>query len=61
MMRVKIAPSCHMSDSDLLTTLDGRPALTEDIGLPTDPPVTVRIICAIDSRHRLLTATCGHG
>lgn len=41
MMRVKVAASCHVSNSDLLPTLDRRPTLTEATGLPADPPVAV--------------------
>lgn len=55
---VEVSASLHVCDADALTTLDGHPALAWLVGLPANLPVTVGIICVLDSSYRLLSTTC---
>lgn len=52
---VEVPASLHVCDADGLTTLDGYPTLTRTIGLPTNLPITVGIICVLHSSYRLLS------
>lgn len=51
---VEVAAGLHVCDADGLATLDGDAALTRPVGLPTDLPVTVGIVCVFNSSYRLL-------
>lgn len=55
---VEVSASLHVCDADALTTLDGHPTLTWLVGLPTNLPVTVGIVCVLNSSYRLLSTAC---
>ena len=57
---VEVSARLHVRDADGLTTLDGHPALTRTVGLPTDLPVTVGVVCVLHSSYRLLSAAYTH-
>lgn len=57
-MRVKVASSLHVCNSDGLSASNGHPALTNAVWFPTDTPVAVGIIGRIHACHRLLATTC---
>lgn len=52
---VEVSSSLHVCDPNGLATLDGSTAQTWIVGLPTNLPVAVGIICILHSSYRLLS------
>lgn len=54
-VRVQVSARFHVSDPNRLATLYGCAALTWTVGLPSDLPVTVGVVCSIHPGHGLLS------
>lgn len=57
---VEVSSSLHVCDANGLATFDGSTTQTWIVGLPTNLPVAVGIICILHSSYRLLSTAYTH-